>query len=330
MNILVLGGTRFVGRHIVERLVGSGHRVVCFHRGGTPCELPAEVEERRGDRDVDLSSVSSEAWDAIVDTCCYRPEQILRSLGLRADRYLLISTINVYRDLSVRGVSEEAPTIEAFDPSDEAARYGGNKAACERLLVERYPKQSIIFRPGLIAGKWDYTGRFTYWCRRFLRGGRVLAPEPASRFIQFIDAADIARFAERALASNIVGIFNVVGPAAPATMRRLLDECALVASEFGARPATIAWAARDCLLEHGAQEWSELPLWLVDPRYAGLLEMSNEKAIDAGFRSSAIAETIRSVLDWANANDPPNQTGMSAEREAELLEKCCPHHSEVG
>ena len=86
------------------------------------------------------------------------------------------------------------------------------RPACERLLVERHPKQSIIFRPGLIAGKWDYTGRFTYWCRRFLRGGRVLAPEPASRFIQFIDAADIARFAERALASNIVGIFNVVGP----------------------------------------------------------------------------------------------------------------------
>lgn len=123
MNVLVLGGTRFVGRHIVERLAGSGHRVVSFHRGGTACELPAEVEERRGDRDVDLSSVNSEAWDAIVDTSCYRPEQILRSLGLRTDRYLLISTINVYRDLSVSGVSEEAPTIETFDSSDEAARY---------------------------------------------------------------------------------------------------------------------------------------------------------------------------------------------------------------
>ncbi|HEY6450140.1 MAG TPA: hypothetical protein VIX60_05615, partial [Candidatus Cybelea sp.] len=142
-------------------------------------------------------------------------------------------------------------------------------------------------------------------------------------------AADIARFTERTLASNIVGIFNVAGPAAPTTMSQLLDECALVASEFGAQPATIAWAARECLLKHGVQEWSELPLWLVDPQYAGLLEMSNEKAIGAGFRSSAIADTIRSVLDWAIADVPSNQTGMSAEREAELLEKCCPHHSEV-
>ena len=329
MNILVLGGTRFVGRHIVERLAGSGHRVVCLHRGSAAYELPAGVEERRGDRDVDLSAVDSEAWDAIVDTSCYRPEQILRSLGIRTGRYLLVSTVNVYRDLSVSGVSEEAPTIETFDPSDEAARYGGNKAACERLLIEHYPDQSIIFRPGLIAGKWDYTGRFTYWCRRFLRGGRVLAPEPASRFIQFSDAADIARFAERALAGNIVGIFNVVGPTAPTTMRQLLDQCSLVSSEYGAPPATMAWAAGECLLQHGVQEWSDLPLWLVDPQYAGLLEIRNEKAIDAGFRSSAIAETIRSVLDWTTADDPSNQTGMSAQREAELLDKCCPHQSEV-
>lgn len=321
ITVLILGGTRFVGRHIVECLVRRGHRVVCFHRGQTTWMLPAEVEERLGDRNEDLSAVSSEHWDAIVDTSCYRAEQMQRSLELHTDRYLLISTVSVYRDLAHRGITEDAPTIETFDPSDQAASYGGNKAACERLLVERHPKRHIILRPGLIAGRWDGTGRFTYWCERLLRGGRVLAPGTASGPVQFIDATDIARFVEHVLATQSVGTFNVVGPAAPTTIGQLLDACAEVAAERGAPPATIVWADGAFLSEHGVEGWMDMPVWLDDPQYAGLLEIDNAKALAAGLETCPIADTVRSVLDWTHTEPIATKAGISAEREAELLEK---------
>lgn len=321
MNFLVLGGTRFIGRHVVERLALAGHRVVCFHRGQTACELPSDVEQRYGDRNESLSAVAAERWDAIVDTSGYRPEQIQRSLELEADRYLFISTANVYGDLTRSGVSEESQTIESFDPADEAAAYGGNKAACERMVIERYPAQSAIFRPGLVAGRWDYTGRVTYWCRRFLRGGRVLAPDSPSRQIQLIDAADIARFAEHVLTKAITGIFNTVGPAQPTTIAQFLEQCELVAAERGAPPATVVWVEGAFLMRHGVQEWIEMPLWLNDERFAGILEIDNAKALAAGLELRPLADTVRSVLDWAKEAPSSPSVGLTQEREVELLDE---------
>jgi 2'-hydroxyisoflavone reductase len=321
VKVLILGGTRFVGRHIAEVLARNDGRVVCFHRGKTVCSLLDGVEERFGDRNEDLSAVAGERWDAIVDTSASRPEQVRRALDLQTDRYLFISTVNVYRDLSMAGITEDAATIETFDPSDEAASYGGNKAACERLVMERYPQRGIVLRPGLIAGRWDGSGRFTYWCERFLRGGRVLAPGAPERRVQFIDAADVARFVLHALESGVAGAFNVAGPAAPLTMERLLDECAAVAAERNARPATIVWAGDAFLLEQGVEEWLEMPLWLTDAQYAGILKISNAKALAAGLQLRPVAETVRSVLDWLDADPAAKRIGMSPEREAELLAK---------
>jgi 2'-hydroxyisoflavone reductase len=320
VNVLVLGGTRFVGRHIVEEFLRHGHRIVCFHRGESVCALPAGAQERYGDRNADLSAVDTERWDAVVDTSAFRPEHLHRSLRLRTRRYLFISTLNVYRDLSLPGVTEEAETIETFDSSDEAQSYGGNKAACERLVMERYPGAAIIFRPGVIAGKWDNSGRFTYWCVRYLRGGRVLAPGEPQRLVQFIDAADLARFAERLLSRDRTGVFNIVGPQTPVTMAQLLDVAALTAAEYGAPPASVVWADAEFLLEHHVEPWLELPLWLTEPEYAGILEVSNAKAIAAGLRTRRIGETMKSVLEWAIAEPGYKVAGLSAHREAELLE----------
>ena len=318
MNVLVLGGTRFLGRHIVDRLAADGHRVVCFHRGETCSRLPAGVEERYGDRNTDLDRVATESWDAIVDTCCYRPEQMQRSLELRTDRYVMISTVNVYADLRLPGTAETAPLIEEFDPSDEAAAYGGNKAACERLVMERYPRARLILRPGLIAGRWDPTGRFTYWCERLLRGGRVLAPGEPNRLIQFVDASDIAAFIAHALSHGVAGDFNMVGPAAPTTMATFIETCAQVAASRGAPPAQIVWTDETFLLENGVEPWRDLPLWLTDLQYAGILALDNGKALAAGFTPRPIAETIRAVLDWLAEGDAA-RTGLAPEREAELL-----------
>lgn len=321
MNVLVLGGTRFLGRHVVETLARSAHRVVAFHRGSTPCDLPSEVEERFGDRNADLSAVDTERWDAIVDVNAFEPEQVERSLRLRADRYLFVSTVSVYADFSAAGIAEDAATIETFDPADAAAAYGGKKAACERLVRERYPQNAVILRPGLIAGRWDYTGRFTYWCERLLRGGSVLVAAPPDRRVQFVDAADVARFAETALAREIFGVFNVVGPARPTSMAQLLHEAASVARERGAPSSRFCWTGAALLTERGVERWTEMPLWAPGDEWSGLLEISNAAALAAGLELRPMAATVRSVLDWTQAEHPHNPAGLDAAREAEILDQ---------
>lgn len=315
----MLGGTRFLGRHIVEALAQGGHAVVAFHRGATRCVLPAGVEERFGDRNSDLRAVKTDQWDAIVDVAASEPDQVRRSLEVHAHRYLFVSTVNVYGDLSQPNIREGARTIEKFDPADEAQAYGGKKAACERRVLERFPQSSIVLRPGLIVGKWDPTGRFTYWCERLMRGGLYLAPKPQERPVQLIDAADIARFVERALATELSGIYNLVGPPEPTTMKAVLDICTQVASERGAPSARAVWLEPQFLIDRGVQEWIDMPLWLVDPTYAGILQVSNAAALAAGFEYRPLAQTVHSILDWTESTPNHKVAGLRADRELELL-----------
>lgn len=319
MKVLVLGGTRFLGRHVLEAFAACDHDAVAFHRGQTRCELPAGVEERFGDRNSDLSAVEGEAWDAVVDVATYEPDQVRRSLELNTQRYLFVSTVNVYQELSLPGISEDWPTIQSFDPADESLAYGGGKAACERLVLERFPESSIILRPGLIVGRWDPTGRFTYWCERLLRGGPYLAPKPQRRLVQLIDAADIAHFAERVLAHALFGTYNVVGPRDPMTFEAVLETCARAAAARHAPAAQAVWVDSEFLTENGVQEWIDMPLWLNDPKYAGILQISNAAAVRAGFEYRPLSETVRAILDWIAIEPEHRVAGLSEERERELL-----------
>src|SRR6185312_4631131 len=153
--------------------------------GETTCELPPGVEDRFGDRNSDVRAISSDDWDAVIDVAAYEPANLERPLELRCKRYVFISTVSVYRDFSQIGITEESPVYETFDPADEAQRYGGNKAACERLVRERFGDRSAILRPGLIVGPWDPTGRFSYWCERTMRGGTFIVPSPPQRTVEF-------------------------------------------------------------------------------------------------------------------------------------------------
>ncbi|MGA8535681.1 MAG: NAD-dependent epimerase/dehydratase family protein [Candidatus Tumulicola sp.] len=319
MKILVLGGTKFLGRHMVERFAECGHAVVAFHRGRTMCDLPAGVEERFGERNDDLGLIDDDLWDAVVDIAASEPDQVRRSRELHTKRYLFVSTVNVYEDLSKPGIREDCRTIETFDSADEGQAYGGKKAICERLVLERFTDNAILLRPGLIVGKWDPSGRFTYWCKRLLRGGAYLAPLPKERPVQLIDAADIARFAERALANDVFGTYNMVGPLGTLTMEHMLEACARVAAERNASPARAVWVDREFLDRNGVAAWTDMPLWLNDAAYAGILQVSNAAAVRAGLKYRAVADTIRAILDWAAQSPDHRVAGLSAEREAPLL-----------
>ncbi|HEY1974973.1 MAG TPA: NAD-dependent epimerase/dehydratase family protein [Candidatus Baltobacteraceae bacterium] len=318
--ILVLGGTKFLGRHIVEVLAAAGHPTVRFHRGQTQCELPAGVEERLGDRNADVSAIVDESWDAVVDVAAMEPANLERTLELRCKRYVFISTVSVYTDSATIGMTEDGPVCETFDPNDEAQRYGGNKVACERLVRERFGDRATILRPGLIVGPWDHTGRFSYWCERAMRGGAFVAPLPADQKVQFVDASDVAGFVERAISHDIGGTFNVIGPKETTTMGDLLALCAKAAGERGAPSGKPVWLESSFLLERGVKPWSDLPLWLPGDELQGILQTDRSRADAAGLELRTGLETVRRTMAFLTAHPEfLARGGLTPEREAELL-----------
>ena len=207
MKLLIIGGTRFVGRHLVAAALERGHEVTLFNRG-TQSSPFADVETIAGDRNKDLDKLQGRRWDAVIDTCGYLPRNVKSTaeiLSGSAERYVFISSQSAYADVSVPGVTETAPlrslTSEQLDRAyaiDTAGQpsyaelYGGLKALCEQVVEEGMPNRVLIVRPGLIIGPYDYTDRFTYWIVRVARGGEVLAPGRPARPVQFIDARDLA------------------------------------------------------------------------------------------------------------------------------------------
>lgn len=325
MRLLVLGGTVFLGRHVVEAALAEGHQVTIFTRGRTNPDLFPQVERLRGDRDGDLGALTGREWDRVVDTSGYVPRVVRQSAELLRDavgRYVLVSSVSVYADLA-RPPDETSAVAELDDPRSEDVErdYGALKAACERLVEEVYGERATIVRPGLIVGPHDPSGRFTYWPRRIAAGGDVLAPGRPHAPVQVIDARDLAAWLVRLDAG---GVYNVTGRPGALTFGELLEACRAVAGS----DAQLVWAADDRLIAAGVEPWTELPLWLPGDEHAGLQRTNVSRALAAGLRLRPIEETIRDTLAWDAAVDaePPRQDDgryrprtLSREREAELL-----------
>jgi 2'-hydroxyisoflavone reductase len=319
MRLLIIGGTRFVGRHIAQAAIDRGHDVTLFHRGVTNPHLFPEAEHVHGDRHAGgLAALGARRFDAIVDPSAYFPADVEAAAAINADRYLLISSGSVYRDPVAPGADETAPTYELQGPApdtfDSPDVYGALKVLCERAAQARFPDGTLILRSGLVVGPDDPTERFTYWPRRVARGGPVLAAEP-DQPVQFIDARDLGTWAIRALESDTVGVFNTVGPAEPLTMAQLFDACVSVTGS----DAEPVWAGDRFLLERCVEPWTDLPLWL-PADVAGFLAVDTARARGAGLRTRSPAETITDLLRWDAERDPAERRdAMPAERERELL-----------
>jgi len=321
MDLLILGGTGFLGRHLVEAALGSGHRVTLFNRGLSAPDLFSEVETIEGDREVDLSALSGRRWDAAIDTCGYVPRVVRASANLLAgavDHYTFVSSISVYPDGIESGAVEDAPVQELPDPAVEEVTgetYGGLKALCERAAEEEMPGRVLNVRPGLISGPHDPTDRFTYWPRRVSAGGEVLAPDRPERSVQYIDVRDLAAWIVDTSARRRTGTYNATGPDYELEMGRLLEECEAV----GGAGVELVWVSERFLEEHGVEPFTELPLW-VPREYAGVLAVDCGRAIAAGLAFRPLSETIEDVLAWDRARaDTEPAAGLSFERERELL-----------
>jgi 2'-hydroxyisoflavone reductase len=323
MRILILGGTRFLGRALVEAALEEGHQVTLFHRGLTNPDLFPDVEKLIGDRDGGLAVLSGRRWDAVIDTCGYFPRAVRQSAEALKDatsHYTFVSTLSVYADTSTLGIDESAPLAPLDDESIEeitGESYGPLKVLCERVVSEVFPGRSLIIRPGLIVGPHDPTDRFTYWPCRVARGGKVLAPGRPERPVQYIDVRDLAEWTIRMVADRCTGEYNAVGR--PMPIGELLEACRRVS---GAK-AEFTWVSETFLEKEGVGPWMEMPLWIPesDTSSAGFMAFDASMAVDAGLRFRPMEETIRATLDWARGRPERHEwrAGISDEREKEIL-----------
>jgi 2'-hydroxyisoflavone reductase len=327
VRLLLIGGTRFVGRHAVVEAVGRGHEVTVFHRGNsepTDAGFP-DVEHRHGDRDGRLDVLEGSTWDAVLDTCGFVPRVVRRGLDAlagSAGSYAFVSSLSAYPEDVGPGATEETPAVPPDDDGEEVTdtSYGPMKVACERAVAAVFPGRATILRPGFIAGPSDTQDRFASWLRRADQGGPILAPEPADLPVQLVDARDLASFAIDLIERGADGIWNVTGPGRTLTMRELLETCVRVAGSG----ATLTWVDGDWLRERGLHEpgdhgWEQLPYWY--PELPGFSAFNVSKAVADGLRFRPLEETVADTLAWDRARDRsvPLNAGIERSRELELL-----------
>jgi 2'-hydroxyisoflavone reductase len=325
MKLLILGGTIFLGRQVVDAALERNHDVTLFNRGQHNPDLFPDVEKLRGDRDGDLSALEGRHWDAVIDTCGYVPRVVRQSAEMLADQvehYTFVSSLSVYADFSQPGIDETAPVGRMDDPTVEQVTgetYGPLKALCEEAAEAAMPGRVCTVRPGLIVGPHDPTDRFTYWPVRVAAGGDVPAPSGPDFSIEFTDVRDLAAWMLYAAEARVTGIYNASGPGYPLTMGEFLATCREV-SESDAR---FVWANADFLAEQGVQPWSDLPLWVGDdPSMAGFSAFDSSRAVAQGLTFRPVEETISATLDWAQRRPADHQwrAGLTPQREQEVLQ----------
>jgi len=324
MRILIIGGTRFLGRHLVESALEHSHEVTLFNRGKSHPGLFPQLETILGDREQDVNKLNGRIWDAVIDVAGYLPRIVRLSANVLKEsvaRYVFISSVSVYDNFRQIGIDESYPVGKLQNETVEeitGETYGPLKALCEKVVQDIYGERALIIRPGLIVGPHDPTDRFTYWPVRIARGGDVLAPQKPEAPIQVIDVRDLSDFIIKLIQDNASGVYNATGPDHELTIGRLLD----VSKQVSGSAANIHWASVDFLSQQKVEPWSDMPTWVPeDEEGAGFSRIDVSKALAAGLRFRPLEETVRDTLTWAQTRPADHEwrAGLTAEREAQVL-----------
>jgi 2'-hydroxyisoflavone reductase len=330
LNILVLGGTGFLGPHTVQYALDRGHEVTLFNRGKTNSDMFPQLETIIGDRDPDvdkgLSGLENRQWDAVIDNSGFVPRITGASSGLLADnvsQYLFVSTICQYdnwmegrqfrTEVIGRGTLED-PTTE-----DVSTHYCALKAYCELAVEAAMPGRVTQIRPGLIVGPRDGTDRFTYWPMRADRGGEMLAPGKPSDLTQFIDVRDLSKFMVHCVEQNLIDDYNVVRQ--PMPIGEILNSCVDVTGQG----SSLTWIPADFLAEHGLESWRQLQMWAdSESPLTGSLTWSSTKAMADGLTIRSVDETVRDTVAWFKSLPEERRSklrsGVEADKEKEVLQ----------
>ena len=298
MKLLVLGGTAFLGRHVVAEALTRGYHVTTFNRGQSGPDADG-VEALHGDRTSrgDLEQLRSHTFDAVVDTSGFDPRTVRSGLDVLADvgHYTFVSSISVYEDWPGELVNEESPVFDCPSDAGPGIEYGAGKAGAEQAVTDALGDRALLVRAGLILGPYENVGRLPWWLRRAARGGDMLAPGNPDRKMQLIDARDLAAWMLDCAAAGVGGTYNASGPTGNATMGSWLGSCV----EVTGGTARLVWANDDLLLTHDVEPWSELPLWAPDTaEYAGIWAASTTRAEAAGLRCRPVADTVADTWTW--------------------------------
>ncbi len=328
MELLVLGGTQFVGRHLVEAALARSWRVTLFNRGQTNAELFPEAEKLRGDRDPQispgLSVLQGRHWDIVVDCNGYVPRLVRAAAEALRDavgQYIFISTGSVYDFNQLQGEDDErAPLLTLEDPTTEewfGPAYGGLKVLCEETVAEIYDERGLSLRLGIVAGPYDPTDRVTYWVARGARGGDALAFGSRETPMQFIDARDLAEFILLSAERRYHGVYNTIGASIQwSHFLRSIQQATRVRTNYH-------WRADEGFLERLPRDdriYGALPL-AMPPRLAHICTFKDDRALAAGLRYRSTLNTVRDILAWERQRpaDEERVAGLTPEEERALL-----------
>ena len=323
MRLLVLGGTVFLSRAVAAEAVRRGHEVTCAARG-TSGSVPEGARLLEVDRTQPLPDLG--AFDAVVDVARH-PSWVRNALAAHAGRALglRLDGQRVRRRRDARRDAGDAATVEAIeedvDLKENPEAYGPMKVTCERIVLDG-AASAMVIRPGLIVGPEDPTGRFSYWPRRLAASGdqgasEVLAPGDPADVMQVVDVRDLAAWAVTACEQRTTGVYDGVGPAMP--ISDLLAQCA----EGVTSDVTWTWVDQEFLQEQEVEPWmgpGAIPLWLPRPEYDGLPAHDVQPSLDAGLTVRPLADTTRDTLAWLEATPDAAVSGISLDRERELLD----------
>ena len=292
MKVLVLGGTRFVGRGIVEAALHAKHDVTLFNRGVSDPGLFPSVRRITGDRRRDADALTAHDWDCVVDVSAYRPADVrpvVRAIGDHAHHYVYISTVSVYATPMPPGAAEDAPLIDVDEtiPDSDPRSYGGLKALCETELRGALGGRLTILRPTVVVGPHDNTDRFTWWVRQIARGGMLSVPRRLEQHVQLIDVRDLAVFVVHVAEERILGTFNTVGPREPLTLAGMID---VIQQAIAVR---VELANAD---DRTAATPTYFPLVVRDGGDDSVFRVSGAAADAAGLTLRPLAESARAVL----------------------------------
>ncbi|QOR36599.1 hypothetical protein IMX26_07265 [Clostridium sp. 'deep sea'] len=324
MKLLIIGGKKFLGYHVAQEAVKRGHQVTLFNRGKTYPELLPELPTIIGDRNTDIDRLANMQFDAVIDTCAYFPKQVeqaVKVLGDNIKKYQLVSTISAC-DNTVVGIDEDGPICGLDFESTEITgeTYGPLKAACEKQLTDMLGDKGLLIRPGFIVGDRDHTDRFSYWPVMMHNHNEMIVPETNDLKIQFIDVRDLAIFMIDALEKDLSGIYHLTGPVEPLNFSNFIEACHKTINEnCKLIKVSDEWLDNNKIVKHAA-----FPLCIELKEFAGLHKVNINKAINAGLKTRAIEDTLKSTLAWYQeykGDVSKLAAGMKPSDMKELIEK---------